>query len=162
MAASTDPSPRRRTRARCPFLRSRPQLSKINGSDVLGDAYELVIAKLKAAPRPLCLHFLGPLPPLPEEAEGAATAGKGAGAGAGAAPPASHPQQQQQQHALHAEPTVVPLSAFTGGGSSGSGGAAQPAVAPPSAAPQNYFAAPASAPTTASAGATSAALAGIL
>lgn len=35
------------------------QISKINGEDCLGDTYEVVVAKLKSAPRPMMVHFLG-------------------------------------------------------------------------------------------------------
>lgn len=35
------------------------KISKINGQDVLGDIYDVVVAKLKSAPRPLLVHFLG-------------------------------------------------------------------------------------------------------
>ena len=82
--------------------------SKINGEDVLDDAYELLIAKLKAAPRPLCIHFLGVLPPLPAGVHTATAAPVSMGMGqftnvnyapgaaaVGAQPAAYVPQYQQ-------------------------------------------------------------------
>lgn len=42
-------------------VRAGDRVSKINGEDTLSDSYELVVAKLKAAPRPVLIHFLGAL-----------------------------------------------------------------------------------------------------
>lgn len=48
------------------------RVSKINGDDCLSDGYDLVVAKLKAAHRPVLVHFLGEVPPRPEEGAAAA------------------------------------------------------------------------------------------
>ena len=81
------------------------QISKINCDDVLDDPYELLIAKLKAAPRPLCIHFLGVQPPI---AAGALTAA--------------------------AAPVTIQLDNLMGGhDAAGRGGAPPPAAAPPAA-----------------------------
>lgn len=45
------------------------KVSKINGEPVLGDSHDVVIAKLKAAPRPLMIHFLGLFPARPRTSE---------------------------------------------------------------------------------------------
>ena len=56
------------------LIRPGDKISKINGDDVMEDSYDLLIAKLKAAPRPLCIHFLGILPSLPAGAQTASAA----------------------------------------------------------------------------------------
>lgn len=43
-------------------LRVGDRISKVGGEDVLGAQFDLVVAKLKAAPRPLCVHFIGEAP----------------------------------------------------------------------------------------------------
>ena len=39
------------------------KVSKINGEDVLDNTYDIIIAKIKSAPRPLVIHFLGTITP---------------------------------------------------------------------------------------------------
>lgn len=39
------------------------KVSKVNGEDVLDNTYDVIIAKLKSAPRPLVIHFLGTIIP---------------------------------------------------------------------------------------------------
>jgi hypothetical protein len=56
------------------------QISKVNGEDVLGASYEVIVAKLKTAPRPLMIHFLGLFPDRPAHEGDLRGAGGGAGA----------------------------------------------------------------------------------
>lgn len=76
------------------------KVSKINGADSLSDTHDVIVAKLRTAPRPLMIHFLGIIatPPgggasTPTAAAGAASAAAGTAAVATAAaepaPPAA-------------------------------------------------------------------------
>jgi hypothetical protein len=65
------------------------RLSKINGDNVLGESYEVVIARIKAAHRPLVVHFLGMFPD-----------------------PSSHPADVASGFG-----TIAPVSAVSGGSS---------------------------------------------
>ena len=68
-------------------------MSKINGDDCLGDAYDVVVVKLKTAPRPMMVHFLGMFAPVERDSDegggggggGAAAAAASGGAGSAAA-----------------------------------------------------------------------------
>jgi hypothetical protein len=60
------------------------QISKVNGEDVLGASYEVIVAKLKTAPRPLMIHFLGLFPDRPAHEGAGELRGAGGGGGAGA------------------------------------------------------------------------------
>lgn len=44
------------------FLSCR--ISKINGEDIIGLNFNIVLSKLKAAKRPVCVHFISYLRPL--------------------------------------------------------------------------------------------------
>lgn len=50
------------------------RVSKINGEDALSDGFDLLSARVKAAPRPLLVHFLGELPPRADGSGAAAAA----------------------------------------------------------------------------------------
>jgi len=93
------------------------KVSKIAGENVIGHSYEMIVAQVKAAKRPLVVHFLGMSRSAAEAAAaqgGAAAAAAGAaaaGAGAGAGPRSP-------------EPAASSLSAFVGGEAAGAGAAA--------------------------------------
>ena len=54
----------------------------MNGDDVLGASYDVIVARLKSAPRPLMIHFLGLFPKRERSGEEeAATAARSAAAG---------------------------------------------------------------------------------
>jgi hypothetical protein len=103
------------------------KVSKVNGEDVLDRPYEVVIAMLKSAPRPLVVHFLGNARRGAGEGGGAAAA---AAAAAGAASPFAGP--------------TMSFAAFAGTSES-----AMPAPAPAAVAAPAPVPAPAPAPVAA-------------
>lgn len=100
-------------------IRIGDKLTKINGANCLGDVYEIVVAKLKAARRPMVIHFLGEYQAPPSRS-----------AGTTAAAPSSSPKfaSSSSSSALPASPsaaTSAPL--FYGSSSSSSSSAASSA-----------------------------------
>ncbi len=69
----------------CPHC-TRLQVSKINGEDVLDKSYDVIIATLRSALRPLVVHFLGSLRPSGGEGRAGEGAGSNASASASFAP----------------------------------------------------------------------------
>lgn len=67
-------------------VRPGDRVSKINGEDALSDGYDMVVARLKAARRPVLIHFLGELPPRPADGAPAAAAAAASSAPASAVP----------------------------------------------------------------------------
>jgi hypothetical protein len=107
------------------------RLSKINGDNVLGESYEVVIARIKAAHRPLVVHFLGTYPdPLSHPAD--AVSGFGTIAPVSAA---SGGSSWSTPAPVPITPTPAPAPAYDPFGDSAHAPAPLPAAkAPPSAA----------------------------
>jgi hypothetical protein len=99
--AAGRPAPLLRPNRRAPPR--TPQISKVNGEDVLSMAHEVLLARLKSAPRPLLLHFLG------EAWAVFGLGGGGGGRGDAPAPPPAAPKQ-----AAAALPQLPPPPAPTG------------------------------------------------
>ena len=92
------------------------KVSKIAGENVIGQAYAVVIAQLKAAKRPLVVHFLG-LSKSAAESAGAAAARTAA---AGAASPA--PASSSLRAFVGEEASTAAAGAGEGEGAGGGGG----------------------------------------
>eukprot|EP01138_Halocafeteria_seosinensis_P001997 gb/GECG01002045.1/.p1 GENE.gb/GECG01002045.1/~~gb/GECG01002045.1/.p1 ORF type:complete len:372 (+),score=44.28 gb/GECG01002045.1/:1-1116(+) len=58
--AEGNPSPAKQTGV----LEAGNRVSKVNGEDVIGQGFNVVVAKLKSAKRPVCVHFIGYLKEL--------------------------------------------------------------------------------------------------
>lgn len=67
-------------------VKAGDRVSKINGEDALSDGFDLVSARIKAAPRPVLVHFLGEFAPRTQQQQPQQTDG---GAAAQPAPPTS-------------------------------------------------------------------------